>query len=414
MKKRFLSMCLFVVMCLTISSPVLAVYNDDSVVTPNNNRYYYVYEYTNYKGPKCFTVSASDAAEEAAFRAVVTTGIGALAGYYAGGNMTVTKFTADMLDRLLPQSPTYRAGYYKVYARDKIKYQVDSLDPSKRVVVDRWSCLKYELYESENSTTLKDYIRCKRKGLFRMTHHEKLVERYEDALFALMMEDVAETEGEKLQELNEQLKRDPSAEIPRELDERCIRTIRTEFGKKNFISARRGAVRVFRVISAATLIMMLLFTTAFAASPSFRAQTLTALVEMFDDHSEIRFSGTTNGAETHKMSILWMPDGYQIGLEEFDESRMIIRAEGENGENLNVAATSISKSRSYSFDTEGATEEPATVQGNEATVYQMETEDGDKITVLWTDMEKGWIVRVTGYNISKEDMLRISESVEIR
>lgn len=62
----------------------------------------------------------------------------------------------------------------------------------------------------------------------------------------------------------------------------------------------------------------------------------------------------------------------------------------------------------------GATEEPATVQGNEATVYQMETEDGDKITVLWTDMEKGWIVRVTGYNISKEDMLRISESVEIR
>ena len=90
------------------------------------------------------------------------------------------------------------------------------------------------------------------------------------------------------------------------------------------------------------------------------------------------------------------------------------QAEGENGENLNVAATSISKSRSYSFDTEGATEEPATVQGNEATVYQMETEDGDKITVLWTDMEKGWIVRVTGYNISKEDMLRISESVEIR
>ena len=43
----------------------------------------------------------------------------------------------------------------------------------------------------------------------------------------------------------------------------------------------------------------------------------------------------------------------------------------------------------------------------------MKTEDGDKITVLWTDMEKGWIVRVTGYNISKEDTLRISENIEI-
>ena len=247
-----------------------------------------------------------------------------------------------------------------------------------------------------------------------MTHHEKLVERYEDALFALMMEDVAETEGEKLQELNEQLKRDPAAEIPKELDERCIRTIRTEFGKKNFRSARRGAVRVFRVISAATLIMMLLFTTAFAASPSFRTQTLTALVEMFDDHGEIRFNGITNSAETHEMSILWMPDGYQTEFEEFDESRMIIRAEGENGENLDVTATAISKNRSYSFDTEGAIEESAMVQSNEAGVYQMKTEKGDKITVLWTDIEKGWIVKVTGYNISKEDMLRISESVEIR
>ena len=34
-----------------------------------------------------------------------------------------------------------------------------------------------------------------------MTHHEKLVERYEDALFALMMEDVAETEGESCRSL---------------------------------------------------------------------------------------------------------------------------------------------------------------------------------------------------------------------
>lgn len=33
---------------------------------------------------------------------------------------------------------------------------------------------------------------------------------------------------------------------------------------------------------------------------------------------------------------------------------------------------------------------------------------------LFALMEKGWIVKVTGYNISKEDMLRISESVEIR
>jgi len=78
-----------------------------------------------------------------------------------------------------------------------------------------------------------------------MTHHEKLVERYEDALFALMMEDVAETEGEKLQELNEQLKRDPSAEIPRELDERCIRTITSERRKYSYGICRHMTFKCF-------------------------------------------------------------------------------------------------------------------------------------------------------------------------
>ena len=58
--------------------------------------------------------------------------------------------------------------------------------------------------------------------------------------------------------------------------------------------------------------MMLLFTTAFAASPSFRAQTLTVLVEMFDDHGEIRFNGITNGAETPRdeyfVDARWVPN----------------------------------------------------------------------------------------------------------
>lgn len=44
-----------------------------------------------------------------------------------------------------------------------------------------------------------------------MTNHERLTEQYEDALFALLMDSVAEEEGKQALELNERLKADPAA-----------------------------------------------------------------------------------------------------------------------------------------------------------------------------------------------------------
>ena len=49
-----------------------------------------------------------------------------------------------------------------------------------------------------------------------MTKREQLIEQYEDALFALLMDSVAEEEGKKAIELNERLKADPEAEVPAE------------------------------------------------------------------------------------------------------------------------------------------------------------------------------------------------------
>ena len=65
-----------------------------------------------------------------------------------------------------------------------------------------------------------------------MTRREKLQEAYEDALFALLMEDVIEHEGQHLVEKNARLRANPDAEIPAELDERCRNTIRRKHGQR--------------------------------------------------------------------------------------------------------------------------------------------------------------------------------------
>ena len=65
-----------------------------------------------------------------------------------------------------------------------------------------------------------------------MTDHERLREQYEDALFALLMEGVAESEGEEALRLNEELKKDPNAEVPKDVQKRCEKTIRSAFAQK--------------------------------------------------------------------------------------------------------------------------------------------------------------------------------------
>ena len=52
-----------------------------------------------------------------------------------------------------------------------------------------------------------------------MTRRENLRDQYEDALFALLMDDLAWQEGERLLELNERLKNDPDADVPEEVME---------------------------------------------------------------------------------------------------------------------------------------------------------------------------------------------------
>lgn len=53
-----------------------------------------------------------------------------------------------------------------------------------------------------------------------MTQKEQLWENYEDAVFAILMDAVAEQEGEKGLQLMEELEHDPSAQVPEEVQKK--------------------------------------------------------------------------------------------------------------------------------------------------------------------------------------------------
>ncbi|MGN9096098.1 hypothetical protein [Flintibacter porci] len=74
-----------------------------------------------------------------------------------------------------------------------------------------------------------------------MANRETRKEQYEDALFALLMDEMAQEDGKELLRLNEQLKQDPGAAVPEAVQRRCERVIGTAFSRRQFRSPRRRA-----------------------------------------------------------------------------------------------------------------------------------------------------------------------------
>ena len=61
-----------------------------------------------------------------------------------------------------------------------------------------------------------------------MTDRERLEEKAEDAVIALLMNDFAESEGAYYMAENERLKNDPAAAVPEDVERRALQLIERE------------------------------------------------------------------------------------------------------------------------------------------------------------------------------------------
>lgn len=115
-----------------------------------------------------------------------------------------------------------------------------------------------------------------------MNEKERLYQQYEDAFFTLLMNEVAEDEGNALLQKNEQLLADERAAVPERLHRRCLRTIEKSEQKAKLHRAAKKTARVLNRVAMLLLIPILLYGVAFAASENVRVKTLNFLIEELD------------------------------------------------------------------------------------------------------------------------------------
>ena len=227
-----------------------------------------------------------------------------------------------------------------------------------------------------------------------MTRREELQEAYEDAMFALLMDYVAESEGEKALEENRVLQEDPDAEVPQEVRRACLKEIHRAFRKKSARSVGRITMKVINKVALVALLGTLLFSTAFAISPEFRVGTLNMLIDTVNEGVSFRIS-TQPVSERAGLEDLYpnlIPDGYELIDEGAFAGTYWVDYQNSPGDRLEIEL-----SPSGHFDTEGAELEPTQIQGLPAYIIDQLSLEGDNhgiIKVIVLNEAEGYILSV--------------------
>ena len=246
-----------------------------------------------------------------------------------------------------------------------------------------------------------------------MDRNDRLYENYENALFQLLMDQVAQEEGARLIAENERLKDDPASAVPPELDRRSRETIRRAFAGRGRRRAHTAGWYLSK-IAVAILAALLLFITAYATIPELRLKTLEMLIQSSDVASRLTFSAGENHVVTPEKEVETLagyslpdvPRDYLV-VDQGETSRSArIEYAHEDGTSIFIRIAAASDLFLDSEDMDEATE--VEIQGKKGKLYKK----NEFIIISWYDDEQEKIIELRTKQIDAEMTLSYAEQIK--
>lgn len=257
-----------------------------------------------------------------------------------------------------------------------------------------------------------------------MSRIDSLYEQYEDALFHLLMEGVAEQEGKKALEENAKLQADPSAEVPKALYNKGLRIVRRGVASNQYRAASKTAIRLVSKVAIVVMVLILSLTVAFAVSSELQSSVARWAIKHYSDHTE--FSITDRGESNAPnqgiidedgvwagsrldVEVGWMPDGMDL-INEGNDSQSQWLILGGSSRKVLVLLDYIGEGKT-DVDTENATISFITVQNKTALLVSKESYYY-RIFIPISELD-GYLL-LTSEGLSEEEILKVAESIEIK
>lgn len=244
-----------------------------------------------------------------------------------------------------------------------------------------------------------------------MTQKEQLWENYEDAVFAILMDAVAEQEGEKGLQLMEELEHDPSAQVPEEVQKRAEKTIRKAFAAQSRRSARHVGFRMFQRIAVAVMLVILTAVCAFAAFPEMRVNVLNMIEQTFSDHTDFNVtSGDSDeySSATFTIKPAWLPENFSLTDEGENNASVFSMYENGAGGVLFISENKATD-LSMAVDTENAEKQDIKIQDYQAKLIEKD----NWRCILFLVPEKNMLVYIDAENVPTEQLMKVAENIQI-
>lgn len=249
-----------------------------------------------------------------------------------------------------------------------------------------------------------------------MKTHEELVEDFENAKFALLMEEVMRLEGEELIRENERLKNDPSAAVPEGLDRKCIKTIHRAFAKQRRQEAAAVGHRVLQRVSIAVFAVVFLFSAVYAVSPKARLATLNFLVQTSDVATGLTFADADDKTQgDHDLNTIAgyslpdMPEGFYL-FNSMSDNRSE-RKFYENGQDASITIQVIRTTDTaiHNIDTEATdSSEKIIINGYDGILVE---KDG-RIQITIADKDNLNFIDIVSNNVATGTVLDIAKGIQ--
>lgn len=257
-----------------------------------------------------------------------------------------------------------------------------------------------------------------------MTKYEELRENLEDAVFSVLMYELAEQEGERLLAEDDM---DNTVVIPKDLDARCRNVIHREFARRKRRSTAKAVTKAVRkatsTLAMLVLVVSALAVSAFAAFPTARVEILKVLIEVSNVSSKLSIVDQDKPAESipdtvqdedvpkvvlgYSMPLL--SKGFHFEDMRLSENGARIRYYSDDDRIVNVA---IMDRQTIIVDTENADcVEQVTINEFDGLLV----EKGNRIDIAWIDFENTantTTINLYCYNMERSDVMLIAEQIK--
>ena len=246
-----------------------------------------------------------------------------------------------------------------------------------------------------------------------MSRHDQLWENYENALFALLMDEVAVTQGKEAIRENARLSLDESAQVPNEVTRRCLEAISQQFRKQKIRAVGRGTWAIIKKIPVLVMLCTFMFVGAFAASPEFRSNTVKFVMNLYPNEIAFGFetgSRNTNHLQPGKMplEIGWVPTGFELQSEHIDPIQAYYYYTSPDGSFADITLW-LTSDISGSVDTENASVENIEINGMQMILVAKQ----DEYQLIWADETRGYFLVVWTYGLDRDSLIKLGEGISI-